>query len=398
MEFLFNKAMENLIKKNAIKEIEKKNKEMEELKKVVNDMEKNKELVKKVDYELSEEISSIGKLLLALEDGTEFSKKALAKILKKIVKENKPNKKTFKKFMEKEYLDEDLKNWKKNQLLSLVSKLAKNDIKSATGISLGLMEMDKKKGKKKDKDPLGYFKAPKTKKTKEMTDEQKIQKEIRETYNKTQNIFRDALKEVDSTIRTVGDEIEKLTKQRIAGRNMALVGFYGVKKDLLKTKLDVGKEMMSINKNVLDSSFKRIKESKDKKGALTEAEMFTNFFGASLNGTIEKSSKSKSKNKKRKERDKEFERKFNSRKIELNEYDSMIKYEGNWTPAIKANYEETEWKFIAIDHQNNIIKKFPKSQLPNPKMASIEFNDDGETARDKKSGAIYKVIKVRGPL
>jgi len=399
MKFTFNSKI--LKRREALLEEKRKitKRELAELEKLLGDTEKNKEVSINKRKNTLKDIDNLIDLITLMDEGLELKKKKLAKYLTKFYKNNKTYKKIYKKYRNKNLLDNDLDEWDKKDLEKLMQKMAATEINTAVGMSLAL-EMENKSDKKETTaERIGKYKKSRKRKNKpptnsSLTEERKIQKELKENFNSATSLLKNTIKETDMTIIDVDEEIQILKKnKRASNRVRDLSLLLGVKKDLLTLRVNSSKEMSSISKNIMDASYKRIKDTKSTNMEnVSDAELFTNFFNNTISGKVEKSKKKKGG--KKSKRDKSLDDAFKSKDLELNDYDRIIKYEGSWLPAIKADYEERDWKFVAVGDDGNIIKKFPSNLLPKKKNSQIDFLDD-DKARDKKTGYIYNVIKVK---
>lgn len=399
---VFNERMTKLMAEDNLDRRERLKAELADLDSAINRMDEVQEESKDFKKNEVKRIETIIELVEAMNDGIQFKGKELRKIIKKIIKNDKDCKKIFKKFRDKNFLEDDLKSWDKSDIMKLIEKMAASKLDTATGISMSLAQ-DKASGKIKNKDEekkggMGTYKASKKRKTTaEMKEEEAIAKDIKNEFAVSVKICKSTIQDVDETITSLDEIIDDLKgNKRASNRNRDLSTLIGVKKDLLKTRLDASDKIVGINKTILDASYKRIKDKnkgKQDESNLSDAEIFTNFFTNSLSGKIDKSDKKNSGKDKNNKRGRDLDRAVSARNIELNDYDSAIKYEGKWEPIVKSTYDESKWKFEAIGPDGNIIRGFPKSMLPNKKMVDLVFIDD-EHARDKKTGQPFKVIKV----
>lgn len=402
--FAFKESMIKSMEKDYIDEIKKKKAELAEYEEAMARMDDASEDSKKVKKKIKKGIEDIIDLIQALDEGAEFKKKELVKILKGIIKSDKDCKKIYKKFRDKKYLSDDMTEWKRSDIEKMISKMGATKINTAAGIDLSIEMSErkknggKKKGEPKDKYKIGQHVPRKARaggKKGEETEEEKIRRELHAEHAQSKKIIRDIIKDSDETITDISEEITKLKSTRAANKYRDLSTLYSAKQGLLNIKLQATKENTAINKSVIDVSYKKVKDKKSKDmESMSDSELFTGFFNTKLAGGITKSG-SKSKNKKKDKKSKSLEDAVNKKGISMNDYDSTIAYEGQWSPAVKANYDETDWKFVAVGADNNIIKKFPKNLLPKKSMTALDFLPDGDKARDKKSGIIYPVIKVK---
>ena len=170
---------------------------------------------------------------------------------------------------------------------------------------------------------------------------------------------------------------------------------------------------MSARAKVIDIEMK--KEKSAQSAASSDADILARIFpgiamsgetGANIAQHISKSGKNKDSKKKKKkgkehyddgdadilfERMKKLEK---SGEIELSDWNRNIEYEGTFNVAIKKAWETGEWKFIAVDDENNIMKDVPKSMLPSKKRVNMMFDDEKDVAVDKNSNTTYAVLQV----
>lgn len=283
----------------------------------------------------------------------------------------------------------------------------------------------KKKDKKKKKEQAkieGLTIKEKKKKPKDLksTDKKalktdKTKSEVAERFKEVERITRDNIKEIDATMAVVDERISEITKssERVRGKDRALADYIAAKTSLISSRQKAATDILSNRAKVYDIEMKKARDSKE--SATNDMDIISKLFpGIAMNSNMVKSlddqiskdgknkdSKKKKKNKKRKDFYSDSEEIFmrkekellDSGEIEYSKYDQNIEYEGSFNVAIKKGFQDGNWKFVAVDNDNNFID-VPKSMLPSKKAASMKFDDEKDTALDVNTNRTYFVFNV----
>ena len=279
----------------------------------------------------------------------------------------------------------------------------------------------KKKEKKRKKERANLAgltvkeKKKESDKKKKDLEKDKNKSEVAQRFKEVERITRENIKEIDATMAVVDERIAEITKSsdRVRGKDKALADYIAAKTSLISSRQKAASDILSNRAKVYDIEIKKEKESAA--SSLNDADLITKIFpGIALNSStanaldshISKSGKNKDskKKKKNKKRDSFYtdnedaflakERELlKSGDIEYSKYDENIEYEGNFNVAIKKSFQTGDWKFVAVDDENNFID-VPKSMLPSKKTASMKFDDEKDMALDVNSNRSYFVFNV----
>jgi hypothetical protein len=279
---------------------------------------------------------------------------------------------------------------------------------------------DKKKKKEREKIQGLTVKEKKKKDDKSTSKKKTLEKdknnsEVAQRFKEVEKITRDNIKEIDSTLEVVTERINDIMKSgdRVRGRDRALADYIAAKTSLISSRQKAATDILSNRAKVYEIEMKKAKESSA--NASSDADLITKLFpGIALNSAtvsavnehIGKSGKNKDSKKKKKDKKyKEFydvhedgflkreKALLDSGDIEYSKYDENIEYEGAFDVAIKKSFQTGEWKFVAVDDNNRIID-VPKSMLPSKKTTSMKFDDEKDTALDVNSNRMYTVFSV----
>ena len=228
---------------------------------------------------------------------------------------------------------------------------------------------DKKKKKNRDKIAGLTVKEKKKDKTKE-TQKKKVLKddknksEVAQRFREVEKITRDNIREIDATMAVVDERIADIVKSsdRVRGRDKALADYIAAKTSLISSRQKAATDILSNRAKVYEIEMKKEKESSS--NAMNDADLITKIFpGIALNSSTSKAidehisksgknkdSKKKKKDKKRKDfymdnedaflkKEKEL---IKSGEIEYSKYDENIEYEGRFNIAIKKSFQRNK--------------------------------------------------------
>lgn len=277
---------------------------------------------------------------------------------------------------------------------------------------------DKKKKKKRDNIAgltMKEKKKPNTDSKKKPLKTDKNKSEVAERFKEVERITRDNIKEIDATMAVVDERISEITKsaERVRGKDRALADYIAAKTSLISSRQKAATDILSNRAKVYDIEMKKAKDSTA--GGVNDADLIAKLFpGIAMNGAMSKNiddytanngknkdNKGKKKNKKRKDfyesveddffkREKEL---LSSKELSYSKYDQNIEYEGKFNVAIKKGWQDGEWKFVAVDNDNNFVD-VPKSMLPSKKAANMKFDDEKDSALDVNTNRTYFVFNV----
>ena len=376
--------IDKIIEKNAVSDLLAKEKEIEELKKKLEDIGVSKSDVKEIK---------------------EYIKKDKKKKKKK-------DKKKKKKDKEKGTYMDSLMGAVPDDLAAYIRDGGEKGAKKKK-------KKDKKKKKNREK-IQGLTVKEKKKDTKSTSKKKVLEKdknnsEVAQRFREVEKITRDNIKEIDSTLEVVNDRLNDIMNSgdRVRGKDRAIADYIAAKTSLISSRQKAATDILSNRAKVYEIEMKKAKESSA--NASSDADLITKLFpGIALNSAtvsavnehIGKSGKNKDSKKKKK--DKKFKDFYDvhedgflkrekalleSGDIEYSKYDENIEYEGAFNVAIKKSFQTGDWKFVAVDDDNKIIN-VPKSMLPSKKTTSMKFDDEKDTALDVNSNRMYTVFSV----
>jgi hypothetical protein len=334
------------------------------------------------------------------------SKDDFKKVSKKLKKKDKKGKKKNKKKKEDSYMTD------------LVSAVPDDLAAYLNGNSE--KKKDKKKKKKDKKSKIeGLTVKPKKKRIseKKMKKDPKVEdSEVFKRFKEVELLTKENMKDINETIDVVNERIDNITKSsdRVRGKDTALANYIMAKGSLISTKQKAVTDIMAARSKVYDIEMK--KERTASAAATSDSDLLNKIFPTiSLkNGSITqveefigKSGKNKGSDKKKKKKNRKFYDDFEdndlmsrekkllkSGDIEYSPYEQNIEWEGKFNVAIKKAWKDGDWKFIAIDNDDNIIKDVPKSMFPSKKAVKMNFDDEKDVAIDRNTNKIYKVLPV----
>lgn len=281
----------------------------------------------------------------------------------------------------------------------------------------------KKKDKKKEKERksmkgLTVKEKKSSKKKKDKEKEEKNKSEVAERFKEVEKITRENIKEIDSTMAMVDDRIKEITKSsdRMRGKDKALADYIAAKTSLISSRQKAATDILSNRAKIYDIEMKKEKDASS--ASASDSDIIARIFpGIAMGGAndtnikdyISKNGKNKDGKKKKNKKikkgggfrydddDDELSKRekalIKSGDIEYSDYDKNIEWEGQFDVAIKKSWTDGDWKFVAVDDDENIIN-IPKSMLPSKKTVSMKFDDEKDVAIDINSNRAFRVYQV----
>jgi hypothetical protein len=281
-----------------------------------------------------------------------------------------------------------------------------------------------KDGKKKN-DYDGAFGTQKKKSSdSDDDDEEKVQrkkeerekKEFEKRFEEPLSLIRENIIDMSETLVEINDMIKETKESRGRSKHIMLKDLIMAKTSLFSARASSASSMSNIQKTRLDIEMKKVKESSGGMDERTKNIANMNKFFPQLlaSGKLSGSKKDKDKDddrdksdkkKKKKNRNRDVEEKFetrvtkliNSGEMKLTPHEASIDMEGKYKIIVMKSIKTGDWRFAATDNNGRILKDFKDKHpglMPKTKHAKMRFDDEKDIAKDTNTDTIYQVLNL----